>query len=195
MPDPDPWDFSEFADPDPRQSRPRTGPDSGTGDRPGATGPATSGRSTSATGGPGPDQGLSGGDPFGAGRPDGGTETGLTAADWTGGPGFGGESATLEIARPPLPYLGAAAAISLLALLLAAALGATPGFAITAWVLAGPVAIGVLAYFIKADTTERARPVYAAPGWLRPGYVAVLVLCGVAVVVAALRIAFWVGRL
>jgi len=129
-------------------------------------------------------------DPFGAagdGRP------GLTAADWTAGPVA--DSTAVEIARPPLPYLGAAAAIALLALLLAAALGTVPGLAITAWVLAGPVAIGVLAYFIKADTTQRARPIYAAPGWLRPAYVAALVLCGAAVIVAALRIAFWVGRL
>ncbi|WP_152360823.1 hypothetical protein [Microlunatus speluncae] len=184
MPDPDPWDFSEYADPDPRQSRPRSG-DTGT------DGPfGTSGTSTGGQGGR-PGDGTAA-DPFAAGRDSG---AGLTAADWTSGPALGGESAALEIARPPLPYLGAAAGIALLALLLGALLGATPGIAITAWVLAGPVAIFVLAYFIKADTTERARPIYAAPSWLRPGYVAVLVLCGVAVVVAALRIAFWVGRL
>ncbi len=186
MPDPDPWDFSEYADPDPRQSRPQSGPEAGTGDPLGMSALASS---SGAAGRHGTGDTT---DPFGTG-PDSGA--GLTAADWTSGPAVGGESAALEIARPPLPYLGAAAGIALLALLLAALLGATPGIAITAWVLAGPIAIFVLAYFIKADTTERARPIYAAPAWLRPGYVAVLVLCGVAVVVAALRIAFWVGRL
>ncbi|GAB3764982.1 hypothetical protein [Microlunatus parietis] len=179
MPDPDPWDFSEFADPDPRQPRRPDG--SGAGDQRG-----------SGLFGPGGQDNAGGApsnDPFGGS----GDQGGLAGADWTGSGTVG--VAALEIARPPLPYLGLAAGISLVALLLAALLGAIPGLAITAWVLAGPVAIGVLAYFIKADTAERARPVYAAPGWVRPAYVAALVLCGVAVVVAALRIAFWVGRL
>jgi hypothetical protein len=188
VPDPDPWDFSEYADSDPRQSRPRPGQEAGPVDRVGTSGQASTEDRYVTAGASDPT------DPFGA-RGDGGTGSALTAADWTSGPGLGSGTATLEIARPPLPLLGIAAVVSLLALLLAAVLGETPGVAITAWVLAGPIAIGVLAYFIKADTTERARPIYAAPGWLRPGYVAVLVLCGIAVVVAALRIAFWVGRL
>lgn len=179
MPDPDPWDFSEFADPDPRQPRRPAG--SGAGD--------PSGSGLLGPGAPDASNNASAGDPFGGGDQGGG----LVGTDWTNSGTVG--AATLEIARPPLPYLGLAAAISLVALLLAALLGAIPGLAITAWVLAGPVAIGVLAYFIKADTAERARPVYAAPNWVRPAYVAALVLCGAAVVVAALRIAFWVGRL
>ncbi|MFC7619871.1 hypothetical protein [Microlunatus sp. GCM10028923] len=180
MPDPDPWDFSEFADPDPQQARRPDG--SGAGD-PGGSG-------LLGPGGQDVSRGVASGDPFGGG----GDQGGLAGTDWTGSGTVGGVAA-LEIARPPLPYLGLAAGISLVALLLAALLGAIPGLAITAWVLAGPVAIGVLAYFIKADTAERARPVYAAPTWVRPAYVAALVLCGVAVIVAALRIAFWVGRL
>lgn len=180
MPDPDPWDFSEYAEPDPRQSRPRPGETAGPVDRLGTSGPS----SPADLGSRAPAS-----DPFNSG-----TGSALTAADWTSGPGLGGNT-SIVIARPPLPFLGAAAAISVFALLLAAVLGETPGVAIAAWVLAGPIAIGVLAYFIKADTPERARPIYAAPGWLRPGYVAVLVLCGLAVLVAALRIAFWVGRL
>lgn len=191
MPDPDPWDFSEFADPDPRQPRRPAG--SGAGD-PSGSGLRGSGLRGSGLRGSGGQDNAGGtgsgapGDPFGDGdRGD------LDGTDWTRSRTVVAES--LEIARPPLPYLGAAAAISLVALLLASALGAIPGLAITAWVLAGPVAIGVLAYFIRADTAERARPVYAAPTWVRPAYVAALVLCGAAIVVAALRIAFWVGRL
>lgn len=186
MPDPDPWDFSEFADPDPRQPRSPANTGSGAGDPFATSGPPA-----------GPGQSAAS-DPFGANRSDGEAGSGQVTADWTGyggDSGYGVESGTVQIARPPLPYLAAAAAISLVALLLAALLGAIPGLAIIAWVLAGPIAIGVLAYYLKVDTTERARPIYAAPNWLRPAYIVALVLCGIAVVIAALRIALWVGRL
>jgi len=100
----------------------------------------------------------------------------------------------LSVAGPPLTWLGASAAAAVIGLLLAALLGALPPLAVTGWVLAGPVAIGALAVYTSADTRRRARPVYISPNWLTAAYYACLGVCLVGVVVAAIRIALWVGR-
>ncbi|OOK63754.1 putative membrane protein [Mycobacterium kansasii] len=48
--------------------------------------------------------------------------------------------------------------------------------AFSGWLLAGPVAIGVLAEFTRVDTQRRANAVYSAPRWSHL-YWAVLGVC------------------
>lgn len=116
--------------------------------------------------------------------------------------GFGGfdtpspaGSGDLSIGRPPVHWLAICAAVVVVGGLIAWLLGAAPPFAVVAWVLSGPIAIGLLAAFTSFDTRARARSTYASPDWVKPAYVICLVLCGLAVIGSAIRIAFWVGRL
>jgi hypothetical protein len=113
-----------------------------------------------------------------------------------GGSGTGGGvSATIVTGRPPVRWLLACLAAVVTGAALAAGLGRAPAWAVAAWVLSGPVAIGLLAVFTTGDTRARAVGTYGARGWVRPLYVVCLVLCGLAVCLAALRIADWVGHL
>ena len=57
------------------------------------------------------------------------------------------------------------------------------------------VAIGVMALYVARDTARRAEPVYLRPDWLTMAYAAVALLAVVGIVVSALGVAFWVGRL
>jgi hypothetical protein len=61
--------------------------------------------------------------------------------------------------------------------------------------LAGPVAIGVLAEFSRADTRRRTHAVYSAPRWVPNVYWAILVVCLLGIAVGAWHIALWAGRL
>lgn len=106
-----------------------------------------------------------------------------------------GGSGDLAIGRPPVHWLAICAAVVIVGGLVALLLGAAPPFAVGAWLLSGPVAIGLLAAFTTFDTRARARSTYASPDWVKPAYVVCLVLCGLAVIASAIRIAFWVGRL
>jgi hypothetical protein len=115
-------------------------------------------------------------------------------ADWSAD---SGSVATrrIEIATPRLRWLVLAATAGLVGLGLAALLGQLILPAIAGWLLSGPVAIGLLAVHLHSESQRRAMPASLDYAWLRPGYVAVLVLALVAVVVSALRIALWAGRL
>ncbi|WP_186629394.1 hypothetical protein [Rhodococcus sp. BP22] len=104
-------------------------------------------------------------------------------------------SSSLSVAGPPLAYLFASGALALIGLVVGVALGASGPLAVIGWVLAGPIAIGVLSAFTLLDTNRRARPVYAEPTWTRPAYWAVLVIAAIGIIVCALRIADWIGRL
>lgn len=104
----------------------------------------------------------------------------------------GGGSLTLS--RPPVFLLFIALAIAVAAAIVAGVFG-QPVLAIVCWVLAGPVAIGVLAFFVMRDNAARSVGVYSSPGWVRPLHIVTSIVCFVAVIVPALRIAFWVGRL
>jgi hypothetical protein len=122
---------------------------------------------------------------------------GSTTADFTfGQPGLaGGTSADLSVQNPPARWLALALAAVVLGGAAALVLGEAPSWAIAAWALSGPVAIGLLAAFTRFDTRARTAAVYAQRGWVQPLYVVCLVLSGVAVCLSALRIASWVGRL
>jgi len=109
-------------------------------------------------------------------------------------------TAPIRAGSPPLLWLAAAfvsAALGLVIVLLRhdPGTGSVPYFAFTSWVLAGPVAIGLLAVFLTKDTNARARALYAAPAWVPWAYRAVLLVALVAIVLSAIHIADWAGRL
>ncbi|WP_146243125.1 hypothetical protein [Curtobacterium sp. MCPF17_031] len=97
--------------------------------------------------------------------------------------------------RTPIALLVAAIAVGGIAIVMAIALGRQPTMAVIAWCLAGPVGIGLYAGFRVRDTAARAQPFYAATtsgvvaGW------AALIVLAVGVLIAALRIAQWIGHL
>lgn len=122
---------------------------------------------------------------FGDAEPDAAAAFGQDTAA-SGGP--------IEISRPPTYLLFIALAIAIIAAVVAGIFG-QPVVAIICWVLAGPIAIGIIALFVTKDNNARGAGVYVAPGWLRAVHIIASVVCVAAVIVPALRIAFWVGRL
>ncbi|WP_072804089.1 hypothetical protein [Rhodococcoides yunnanense] len=104
-------------------------------------------------------------------------------------------TSSLSVAGPPTLYLIASGVLAFIGLIVGAVLGASGPVAVVGWVLAGPVAIGVLSAFTLLDTNRRARPVYTEPTWMKPAYWAVLVIAATGIIVCALRIADWIGRL
>jgi hypothetical protein len=92
-----------------------------------------------------------------------------------------------------VPLLGVASAM--------AAIGAVVGavfwgqwISAIGWLLAGPIAIGVLALFMSRDTLRRSAPVYLRPNWITAVYSVVMLLIAIGVVVSAFGFAIWVGR-
>ncbi len=105
------------------------------------------------------------------------------------------QALALSPGRPPVIWLAACAAAAVAGGLLAWLLGATPLWAVVAWAISGPLAIGLLAAFSGFDTRQRAKGIYSGAEWVRPAYWVCLVLCLLAVIGSAIRIALWVGRL
>ncbi len=97
-------------------------------------------------------------------------------------------------AEPPVWWLLAAAITAIGGGLLAATLGFGGLLAISAWVLAGPVSIGLLAIFTTQDTRQRAVS-FSYPNWISRAYWTVLACALIGVTVSAWRLAGWVGRL
>lgn len=62
------------------------------------------------------------------------------------------------------------------------------------WVVAGPLAIGVIAWFTTRDTARQAAPLYVRPDWLTLGYVGALLLIAAGIVVSTVGFALWMGR-
>jgi hypothetical protein len=105
---------------------------------------------------------------------------------------------TLTTAGPPWPLIVGALTCAVLGAMAAALsiwVGSAPVLAVLGWLLAGPIAIGVLAVFTRMDTHRRTVAVYSAGHWARTGYWAVLVACLVGIGIAAWQIALWAGRL
>ncbi|QCB96203.1 hypothetical protein E5206_04060 [Arthrobacter sp. PAMC25564] len=119
--------------------------------------------------------------------------------------GFGGSVSTLphathdatgsEVVAAPMLWLYIAAAAAALSIGVALTFGQLPAAAISAWFLGGPVAIAAVALFSLKDTRARTFTLYSgsavAPWMQRLALLASLV----AVVVSALHIANWAGRL
>ncbi|MDO5752287.1 hypothetical protein [Arthrobacter sp.] len=95
----------------------------------------------------------------------------------------------------PVIWLLGSMAAAVIALVLALGFGGVPALTVAAWVLAGPVAIALVAVYSFRDTKARTAALYSSSGsatWL---YRVAIMLSLVAVVVSALRIADWVGRI
>lgn len=180
----DPFDFSGYTAGIPTQSAPGTHGQLG-GPRSGAP------QGTDQWGGQGGGQGGFG-DPFAF---DGPPQQGRDATQAGFGLGPDVPAAPLHAARPPVAWLLAAAGVAVVGGVLAGVLGGSIALAGVGWALSGPLAIGLLALFTQRDTQARATPVYLATSWVRPAYVAVLVLVVVAIGLSAWRIAEWAGRL
>lgn len=116
----------------------------------------------------------------------GGSPTASPATSVSAGP--------LAIAKPPTPVLAVGAAVVVVGAVLAAVCWAS-WIALIGWALAGPVAIGVLAFYVARDTARRAEPIYLRPDWLTMAYAAVASLAVIGIVVSSLSVALWVGRL
>lgn len=98
-------------------------------------------------------------------------------------------------AKAPVIWLVCAIASALVALVIAAAFGASPVMAISAWLVGGPVAIALIAFFSLRDTRARTQTLYSAEPSVPWIYRLALVLSLASVVLSALRIADWAGRL
>ena len=113
---------------------------------------------------------------------------GRTAADALG-------AQTLTVARPPLALFALAIALAAVGLAIGLAWGPRLAAAFTGWLLAGPVAIGVLAEFSRVDIRRRTHAVYSAPRWVPNVYWAILGVCLLGIAVGAWHIALWAGTL
>ncbi|MDR7083608.1 hypothetical protein J2X01_002903 [Arthrobacter ginsengisoli] len=116
--------------------------------------------------------------------------------------GFGSQQAAADLspqfgaaAKAPVIWLAGAIACALVAIVVAAGFGASPPLAISAWFVGGPIAIALIACFSLRDTRARTHTLYSADARVPWIYRLALVLSLAAVVVSALSIANWVGRL
>ncbi|HIT76944.1 MAG TPA: hypothetical protein IAA98_15305 [Candidatus Avipropionibacterium avicola] len=130
--------------------------------------------------------------PFGPGALDAATPApaGVPAAFGDSAP-----AARLDTSRAPVQWLLIAGGLAVVGIVVALVLGGLPPVAIAAWLIAGPIGIGCLAFFTTRDLKARTGAVYLAQSWVRPLYWVALVLCFAGAMVAAWRIAEWVGRL
>lgn len=141
-----------------------------------------------------------GGAPAGAPAPGGYVPGGFTPESLgTSVPGFvdppsSSFDGTDPVGTPPWAWLLAALVVGLVAVVIALTLGASVLYAVGAWLLAGPVAIGLLAVFTQQDVRRRSLPIYAAPHWLPALYWSAVAVAGVGVLASAWNIAEWAGR-
>jgi hypothetical protein len=105
-----------------------------------------------------------------------------------------GGSAQVKFTKPPFAWLAAGAGLSIAGGLLAW-LGNSLPLAVGGWFLAGPLGLTLLAWFLNRDSRAKVGGVYLAPSWTLQVYVASVVVCLVAVVLAAIRVSLGVGRL
>jgi len=142
-----------------------------------------------------------GGSPSGAGS-SGSWDSAPPPAQPLGGAPVSGLSPDPQIAPPsggsrvssaPLVWLAAPAAVALIAIV-TQALTRNHWVAVGAWVLAGPVAIALLAVFVRRDTERRADPWYAESALVDWARRVVVVLALVGVALSAYTIADAVAR-
>lgn len=176
MPRSDPFDFSEF----------------GAG-RPARTPPAPSPTAETPPG-PKPNRAFDTGfDPFTDQR-SGGSDAarGDVFASVSGG-AVGADA--LTVAGPPVVLFALAFVLAAAGLVIGLLWGPRVSAAFLGWLLAGPVAIGVLAEFSRVDTRRRTHAVYSAPRWVSNVYWAILAVCLLGIAVGAWHIALWAGTL
>ncbi|MFB9164010.1 MULTISPECIES: hypothetical protein [Arthrobacter] len=168
-----PFDFGQF------------GGASAPGNAPSPAGASGSANPFGAVGADGADRNVYGGS----------TPAGFGTGMAVGGGHYDGGSAPLRPTNAPVVWLYAAVAASIIAMLVALLLGSTAAFAIGAWILAGPIAIALVAVFSIQDTRARTAALYSSSGFVSWLYRGAIVLSLIAVVISALKIADWVGRI
>jgi hypothetical protein len=104
-------------------------------------------------------------------------------------------ASSAQPASAPVQWLFLGTAIAAIAIVITALFGGNPAAAISAWILGGPVAIAFLAFFTMRDTRARTFVLYSASELVAWLYGGTLLVSSIAVVMSALRIADWVGRL
>ena len=109
-------------------------------------------------------------------------------------PGATASAHSLTVARPPLRFLGLAIVLAAAGAVIAGGWGTAIVAAGIGWLLAGPVAIGVLAVYTLVDTRRRTDAVYSAPSWIGAAYWTVVVVCLIGIAVGAWELALWAGR-
>ncbi|KZS62968.1 hypothetical protein [Mycobacterium ostraviense] len=117
------------------------------------------------------------------------------AGDAFGGSDSGLGEGALTVARPPVALFALALGLAVAGVVIGMLWGPWLPAAFAGWLLAGPVAIGVLAEFTRVDTQRRANAVYSAPRWVATLYWVVLGVCLLGIAVGAWHIAIWAGRL
>lgn len=101
---------------------------------------------------------------------------------------------SLTVARPPLVLFGIAIALAAAGAGIAGIWGDAFGAAGIGWLLAGPLAIGLLAIYTLVDTRRRTNAVYSAPSWTAAMYWTVVTVCLVGISISAWHLAMWAGR-
>ena len=113
-------------------------------------------------------------------------------------PTFGSPAApaAFTVVHPPLLWVILALAAGLAGLALAAVWGDIGPLAAVAWVIGGPACFALASVFVSVDTSRRTQIGYSrgAPDLATALYIAAVVSGVVAVMVAAVRLAFWAGR-
>lgn len=177
--------------------------DAGGGARPNPGGPSPSGSPFGAPGGRPPFGGPPSNSAVGQHSP--------AAMSSTGSSPFGsspfGTSESSPFTQPATPSASASTLVTSPTAILAVAIGiALFGLilgaygwgtilALVGWVLAGPIAIGTMAYFVQQDSVRRTDPNYLIRPNLNLYYIGAAVSAFAGIVVTAVSAALWVGHL
>lgn len=120
------------------------------------------------------------------------------AAERTVAPSFDSAAtpAAFSVVHPPLLWAALALAAGLVGIVLAGVWGEVGPLAAVAWVIGGPACFSLASVFVSIDTSRRTQVGYSrgTPDLATALYVAAIVSGIVAVLVAAIRLAFWAGR-
>lgn len=103
-------------------------------------------------------------------------------------------TSSLTVARPPLALFGLAIALAAAGAVIAGVWGDAVAAAGVGWLLAGPLAIGLLAIYTLVDTRRRTNAVYSAPSWTVAMYWTVVAVCLIGISTSAWHLALWAGR-
>ncbi|NLA37591.1 MAG: hypothetical protein GX868_18150 [Actinobacteria bacterium] len=130
--------------------------------------------------------------PFASGGESFGPASGGSAG--IGDPAFGA-GGTIEVTKPPVALLAVASVLAVVGIALGAlSIVWNSWLGIVGWVFAGPIAIGVLAFFVVKDTAKRALPAYLRPDGVGALYAGVAFIVVVGIGVSASGFALWVGH-
>ncbi|WP_290707775.1 hypothetical protein [Gordonia sp. UBA5067] len=103
-------------------------------------------------------------------------------------------ASSITMSAPPNGLLIVAAACAGAGGLIGA-LGWGRWWSLLGWLLAGPIAIWLVARFVAVDTERKTATVYSRPGSTGVLWAVAIVLTVLGIAVTALAVGFWIGRL